>query len=212
MKKHWLFACIFLLALSPLSAQSTDAPDSQDDETVVNEEDEFEYKMNQKGDQFLHFSIGGSTTLNFPDFISPFKGKAQLGFGGLFGGSYNFFLTENLIVGAEINFGFNNSIGAHVFNYIPVIATVTYQFTHKNFEFPFTFGFGMCKENFIGNGYFGITAKARAGVFYRLTNSWSLGLDTEYYIQPEFVHLYDKTKENFVGQFAALSLALRYHF
>lgn len=212
MKKSWLLACIFLLALTPLSAQETEDSESQNEETVVNEEDEFEYKLNQKGDQFLRFSIGGSAALNFPDIGAVFKNKAQLGFGGLFGGSYNYFVTENFILGAEVNFGFNISIGQHVFNYIPVILTATYQFGYKNFEFPVTAGFGMCKENFIGNGYFGIIGKLRAGAFYRLTPSWSLGFDTEYIIQPEFISWYDSTKENYVGQFAAFSIALRYHF
>ena len=210
MKKILVFAALALLLTAPLFSQEADSNEDLPDETIVNEEDEFEYKLNQKGDQFLQFTIGGSLPLNFPDVKSVFKGTQKLGFGGIFGLSYNYFLTDSFILGGELNFGFNNSIANHVFNYIPVMVFASYQFSKKNWEIPVKAGLGLCVENFIGTYFPGLIGKVQAGVFYRIAPSWSLGLEGAYYLMPQFDKVY--TNNVFVGNFAGLSLSLRYHF
>ncbi len=210
MKKILVFAALALLLTAPLFSQEADSNEEMPDETIVNEEDEFEYKLNQKGDMFLQFTMGGSLPLNFPDVKSVFKGTQKLGFGGIFGLSFNYFLSEEFILGGELNFGFNNSIANHVFNYIPIMFFASYQFSKKNWEIPLKAGLGLCVENFIGYHYPGLIGKVQAGVFYRLAPSWSLGLEGAYYFMPQFDKVY--TNNIFVGNFAGLSLSLRYHF
>lgn len=210
MKKTLLFATLALFLLTPLAAQETDNQEDFPEDTIVNEDEEFEYKLNQKGDQYLQFNIGGSFPLNFPNVKSIFKGEQKLGFGGIFGLSYNYFFTDNFILGAELNFGFNNSIANHVFNYIPIMIFASYQYSKKNWEIPFKAGLGLCVENFVGYHYPGLIGKLQGGVFYRLAPSWSLGMEAAYYIMPQFDEAYQN--KIFVGQFAGLSLSLRYHF
>lgn len=210
MKKTLLFAAFAMLLFTPLAAQEAGSDGEMPEDSVVTEDDEFEYKLNQKGDQFLQFNIGGSLPLNFPNVKSVFNGTQKLGFGGIFGLSYNYFITDNFIVGGEVNFGFNNSIANHVFNYIPLMVFASYQISAKNWEIPVKAGFGFCIENFIGYHYPGMIGKLEAGVFYRLAPSWSIGMEGCYYVMPQF----DKSYKNnfFIGQFAGLSLSLRYHF
>jgi hypothetical protein len=207
--KRILAVCLTLLCLAPLVAEDADnSTKTQEQETV-----QYEYKLNQPGDQYIHIALSGTFPLNFPNVASLFTGESQLKIGGIGSLGYHYFLTDSFAVGADASFGFNVTIGSHVFNFIPVLATATYQFSAGKFEFPLTLGIGVASESYIGYKYFpGLAIKPDVGFYYRLTPSWSLGAEIGYLFLPQFAELYDSSAHNIMGQFVTAGIAARYHF
>src|SRR5574344_2240124 len=221
MKRILIALCMTLLCLSPLAAEDTTEADNPQETTPAEGEapaeeqapEQFEYKMNQAGDQFIYISLAGSFPLNFPSFTNLFNGTSQLSIGGIGTLGYHYFLTDSFAVGADASFGFNVNIGSHVFNFIPIVATATYQFVVNKIEIPRTLGVGFATESYIGYKYFpGLVIKPDVSVFYRLTQSWSLGFDFSYLFMPQFAELYDSNAHNIYGQFATAGISARYHF
>ena len=72
---------------------------------------------------------------------------------------------------------------------------------------------GFAWESFGGKNYFpGLVVKPEAGAMFRLTESWSLGLEASYLLMPQFSSWYNDNAENFAGQFLTFSVTARYHF
>lgn len=187
-----------------------------EDEYIEGEDDttEFEYGMTLAGDQFIRISLGVDFPLNFPDFPSLFKkDKSQLKIGGIGFLGYHYFITDKIAFGMDVGFGFNVSIGSHVFNYVPVIFEGTYQITKDRFEFPLMAGIGFAWENFNSQHYFpGLVLKLGGGAHYRVTESWSLGLEASYIFMPQFSAIYDKNATNRMGHYTTFDLVARYIF
>ena len=196
------------------SSQDENSGDDSDDGDEYTEDDiSFDLGMNLPGDQYIKIALGLCLPLNFPDFESTIKGDSQLKLGGIGSLGYHYFLTSKMAIGFDVSFGFNVSIGSHVFNYVPFIAAFTYQPVAGRFEFPLTIGLGFAWESFGGKNYFpGLVVKPEAGAMFRLTESWSLGLEASYLLMPQFSSWYNDNAENFAGQFLTLSVTARYHF
>ena len=210
MKRFLPFICILALAVSPVLAQTEDSP--EDD---YEEETGYVFTLNQSGDQNIRISLAVVLPLNFSDsFWDLFKsGAHQMSIGGTGTLGYHYFITSRLSVGADVGFGSAVTIGSNIFNYVPVVATVTYQPCIGKFEIPLTLGVGFAWETYANKNYFpGLVVKPEAGLHYRLTPSWSLGGDLSYVFMPQFMSLYQEGAENFLGQFLNISLVARYYF
>ncbi len=195
--------------------EEDDYDESEDDDDDEYEEDNitFDIGMNLPGDQYIKLALGLSVPLNFPNPKEVIKGDGQLNIGGIGGLGYHYFLTSKFAIGFDVCFGFNVSIGSHIFNYVPFLFTFSYQPTLGRFEFPLTMGIGFAWESFGGENYFpGLVLKPEAGAIFRLTESWSLGLEASYLLMPEFAEWYNDDAENFAGQFFTFSAVARYHF
>ena len=208
MKRLPLFAALFLTAAA--SAFSYDAVRlSENDENYIQPV----YHSVQKGDQNISISIGLSIPLNFPDIESLFhEDEHQLSIGGMGTLGYHYFVNSCIALGFDVGFGFNVTIGSHIFNYVPMMFSFTYQPSWRNLEFPLSLNAGVAWESYNNHNYFpGLVLKPEAGVHYRINENWSLGLDASWMLLPQFCEWYDKG-ENYIGQFATLSLAARYYF
>ena len=200
--------------------RASDDDDDYDEDDDYDDDDEYDegdiyfgMGMNLPGDQYIKLTLGLCLPLNFPNPVELFRGDAQLSIGGMGTLGYHYLLSSKWIVGFDIGFGFNVSIGSHVFNYVPFVFSVTYQPTVWRLEFPLTLGIGFAWESFSGDNYFpGLVVKPEAGCMFRLTESWSLGLDASYLLMPQFSEWYGSGDENYAGQFFTISLAARYHF
>ena len=205
------FSCIY----AQEAAENTQSNQAED-EYIEGDDDTsgFEFGTTLAGDQYIRISLGVDFPMNFPDFSSLFqKDKSQLKIGGIGFLGYHYFITNNIALGVDVGFGFNVSIGSHVFNYVPVIFEGTYQFTKEKFEFPITAGIGFAWENFNSQHYFpGLVLKLGGGAHYRVTESWSLGLEASYMFMPQFCALYDKNAENRMGHYTTIDLVARYIF
>ena len=113
-------------------------------------------------------------------------------------------------VGGDAGFGFNITIGSNVFNYIPIIATATWQFQYKQWEFPLTAGIGFAWELYNGYLYWpGLILEAQAGAQYRIDSNWAAGGELTYMFMPQFNQDPAKTK---AGHFIDVTLLARYYF
>ena len=126
-------------------------------------QEDFVYKMNQKGDQFINISL----RLNVP--LKPAPTQLYVGGAGTIG--YTRFINSVFALGGDISFAYSTTVGKNVFTYVPILFKVMYQPTVHQFEFPLTLGLGFAFENYNTDTYFGFVAKPEVGAFYRFSTS-----------------------------------------
>ena len=165
--------------------------------------------MNEPGDQFINIGLMVTFPLNFGgDF--PLYREGQLSTGGAGTIGYHRFLTSWFAVGLDVSFGYNPTIGENMFTYVPFVFCFTVQPTIKKFEFPITMGIGAAVESYLNRTYFpGLTLKPEAGIFYRVTPSWSFGIKGNFMYLPQW---YEDSENNDHGNFSYVVIAARYHF
>lgn len=202
-------ACFFLAA--PIFAQETPTDNDIDQESPAPKQNTKikSFKMNEPGDQFIKIGLMMTMPLNFGGKFPLYRnGKLSTGGAGALG--YHRFITSWFALGADVSFGYNPTIGENIFTYIPLIINATIQPTYGRFEFPISIGAGVAVENYLSNSYFpGLVIKPEAGVFYRVTPSWSFGLQGEFMYMPQW---YNDSSDNDHGKFASIALGARYHF
>lgn len=200
MKKFIAICCtVFLFSTAVFSQEQ----DEDDDRFAV------EYRMNESGDQFINIGLMVTFPLNFGgDF--PLYREGQLSTGGAGTIGYHRFLTSWFAVGLDVSFGYNPTIGENMFTYVPFVFCFTVQPTIKKFEFPITMGIGAAVESYLNRTYFpGLTLKPEAGIFYRVTPSWSFGIKGNFMYLPQW---YEDSENNDHGNFSSVVIAARYHF
>ena len=200
MKKFIAICCtVFLFSTAVFSQEQ----DEDDDRFAV------EYRMNEPGDQFINIGLMVTFPLNFGgDF--PLYREGQLSTGGAGTIGYHRFLTSWFAVGLDVSFGYNPTIGENMFTYVPFVFCFTVQPTIKKFEFPITMGIGAAGGSYLNRTYFpGLTLKPEAGIFYRVTPSWSFGIKGNFMYLPQW---YEDSENNDHGNFSSVVIAARYHF
>ena len=201
MKRFFALFCALIITTTAVFAQA-DEEDSDDKFSVA-------YQLNEPGDQYINIGLMVTFPLNFGgDFPRFKKGKLQTGGAGTLG--YHRFLTSWLDLGFDIAFGYCPTIGENIFTYIPFLLSVTVQPSLKRFEFPITMAAGFASESYLNRTYFpGFVLKPQAGVFYRVSPSWSFGLKGDFMYMPQW---YNDSSKNDYGIFASCMIAARYHF
>ena len=178
------------------TSQDTSQDESQDSYI---EDEEFIYKMNQKGDQFIKVGL----MVNIP--LHPAATQLKVGGAGTLG--YMRFLNSNLALGGDASFSYMTTVGKNVFTCIPLMAKVMYQFTAHKFEFPVTLGIGGAFQNYIGESYFGLIIKPEVGAFFRYSPDWSFGVNVGWNMMPQW------TKDSsYFGVIMDIGATVRYHF
>lgn len=195
--KKWFWLVLFLsVALCVQAEDDTQEPDDSDSYYFA--------RMNQAGDQYILIGIN----IEFP--IKP--DNLRTGGSGTLG--YHRFLSSVIAVGFDVCFGYAPTIGNNVYTYIPFIFSLTYQPTLRRFEFPITMGVGFAVENYMDNSYFpGLVLKPELGAFFRITPSWSLGVEGNYIWMPQWYKDVNKRQYNYSkGAVSGVGIAMRYHF
>lgn len=200
MKKLISILVLFAIATTAIFAQS-------EDNTIPSEdpiEENFVYKMNGKGDQYIKIGIMPNFPLNFGDKLYV-GGAAYLG--------YYRYLNSWLALGGELMAGYNPTIQSNIFTFVPITFGVSFLPTVWKFEFPVTLSLGAAFETSANKKYFpGLVTKAEAGVFYRLSESWSFGLGSDFLYMPQWATSKDKKKNYDYGLFLTAFITARYHF
>ena len=197
MKRLFSIILLLLVSISFLTAQNTDNEETPDDYY-----EGISYKANGAGDQYIKIALMGMFPLNFGDKLST-GGAAEIG--------YHRFVSEYFALGFDVQFGYNPTIGSNMFTYVPMTFTGTFQPYIGNFEFPLTFGIGAALESYLNRNYFpGLILKGQAGFFYRVAESWSFGVESEYMYMPQWYA--DHKEWNDYGLFLSAGLIARYHF
>ena len=191
---------ISILSIILLFTTAVFAQDEYDDEDVY--DDGYTYEQNGSGDQFLKIDLAANFPLNFDD-------KLYIGIGASVG--YYYFLTRNIGVGFDAIIGWNNSIGQKPLITVPVTVGVMFQPYIGKFEFPIMLNVGFSTTSCQNLTYFpGFSAKATAGAYYRINETWSLGISSTLYWMPQW--FFDDSSKNDNGLFTMLGVSLRYHF
>lgn len=204
MVKKFLFVIMALFLCVYVSAQeSPDTGDGGDEGKDEVQESPGVYHMNARGDQFIRIALMPNFPLNFGDKLYV-GGAAQLG--------YFYFLTGWLALGGELMIGYNPTLGSNSLAFLPLTFGIIFQPSVWRFEFPITLSAGIAFETCANKKYFpAFASKSELDVFYRINDSWSVGLGCETMYLPEW---YTDTKNagSDYGLFITALIAARYHF
>ena len=136
--------------------------------------------------------------------------KGQLKTGGMASIGYFRFLSETFAVGGELSATYSISIGQKVLVMLPFTFGVMFQPYIGKFEFPMFAQVGIANQTWQNMEIFPtLTTKLSAGAYYRLTDSVSLGLSTDFFWIPQW---FKDSSKNFNGLFQTAEIGLRYHF
>ena len=183
---------------STIPEEEITVPEDSDGDSYI-EDEEFIYKMNQKGDQFIKIGL----MVDIP--LHPATRQLKVGGSGTLG--YMRFLNSNFALGGDASFAYMTTLGKNIFTCIPLMVKAMYQFSFHKFEFPITLGIGGAFENYIDETYFGLIIKPEVGTFYRHSPDWSFGVNVSWNLMPQW------TKESsYFGVIMDAGITARYHF
>lgn len=212
---------IAVLLCAPLNAQEEDEEEEPDQEAPVypnwSDYTPFGYS---RGDQMLAIS----PMFAFPTVFVGSSGVIDpnlsvIGIGLSLG--YTYFFTPGFFVGGEIGAIAITSKAQNWLYIAPFGVKAGYQFTlHRthlpevlrNFEFPVSLMIGAAVQSYLNHeeNYLGLFIKPGAGAFFRFHQSWSAGINAEWWWVPQWPKD-DKTK-NVDAHFFELTATIRYHF
>jgi hypothetical protein len=198
----------FLTPAGSISAQEAAEGGGAVEETPDDDYEGVTPSMYSSGEQNFSFSLG----LIVPLFYSDPDGKAvqsNVNLGGMGYLAYNYFLTKGLFLGGELGGMFAGTLGENMLYIVPFGLRVGYQFTAWRLEFPISLMIGGATQKYLETDYFGFFLKPSASVFFRLNPDWSFGVNTAWWIVPEWTK---ESRKNMIGHFLEITLSARYHF
>ena len=166
-------------------------------------DDGYIYEQNGAGDQYFKADLFANFPLSFGD---------RLFVGGGFTIGYYRFLNSLIAVGGEVSPTYNVSIGVKSLIMVPITLGAVIVPTIDKFEFPIGVSLGVTSSTFDNTtSYFpSFTARGYVGAFYRINESWSVGLSGTFLWTPQLFA--DAPEKNYHGIFATAGLSKRYHF
>lgn len=176
--------------------------ETEDSENQLPEDDVYVYDSNGAGDRFLKINLGALFPLNF---------QHQLKIGGVASIGYYKFISKTLALGGELSISYNQSIGEKILVMFPLTFGIMFQPSVNKFEFPLFAEIGVANQTWQNMEIFPTLAtKLSAGAYYRITDSISVGISTDFFWIPQWF-IKDPSK-NFNGLFESAVIGLRYHF
>ncbi len=163
------------------------------------------------------FSIRAGVT--FPTFFSFFnEGRTvwfedtHLNLGGDASLAYQGFITENLVLGGQIEYAFNYSIGNKIMTTVPLTAKLTYiPVQTGSFDLAFSLNLGGAFIRYDKGKYFAPYASATIAPYYYFSDNWGLGIESGLMVTAEIYTANNEKHDQ--SAFAALmpvSLVLSY--
>ncbi len=181
----------------PLSAQAT----------------ELTYDHHVAGDRSLTIQLGPM----FPLAFQTWGGKTaptNLTIGGTLGVDLDFYLNDNLRLGAGL--GGMASTGPNNFTLflVPITLRATWEFKIYPFSFPVGLGAGFSFTNYQTSTSFDPILIPTAGAYWNVTPSWSFGLDASPWIlfQSYLPGGSIPASDSRIAYFADVTLGAIYHF
>ena len=201
MQRAWsLFLILFLLSFG----QSLYAQEEEEDPPESDWIDIVTAPYAQ-GDRCFLVSLGIIIPLYFSGIEDNQHGLSVGGFGSL---SFNYFLTSNIFLGAEISGMFSGTRAGNMLYIIPFGARIGYQFYYRRFEVPVSLMIGGASQRYLEKSYFGPILKPGVSAFWRYNPDWSFGMNAVAWVVPQW----PKNGNNSIGNFLELTLSARYHF
>lgn len=193
----------FFLLVSMISIFSTSLFCQTKNDATEDNQEQIIYKMNDAGDQYIKIGVMPNFPLNF--------GK-QLYVGGAAYLGYYRYINSWLALGGELMAGYNPTLGSNILTFVPITFGASFLPSVWKFEFPITLSTGFAFETCSNKKYFpGFVLKAEAGVFYRISEGWSVGVGADFLTLPQ-VATYKGKKTTDNGLFLTAFATARYHF
>jgi hypothetical protein len=163
----------------------------------------------EKGDQTIGLGIG----LQLPLFIfdSDFQTtSANMNAGASFSVSYQYFVTKGLALGGSLSAAFNSTIANRSFFVAPLTFRTAYWWTTGPVELGLALEVGGDIKVLDSHTVFGPFAKAGAMAGWRISNAWSVGIQSFYWLIPE-IHTGDQSSLTRYGNMLEVSATATYH-
>jgi len=205
MPRTWALILILLLFIPGLYAQGTGTEEQPDSPGEIDWAD-YNPSLYAKGDKTFIISVGTVFPTVFKGIDNNNHGIRAVGGTGAL--AYNYFINSHVFLGGELSGLFIGTRGGNMFYMIPMGMRAGYQFIFRRFEFPLTFVLGGVPQLYLQENYFGLFLKFGASAFWRFNPDWSFGLNTAWWIAPQW----QKNNPNVTGNFIELTLSARYHF
>jgi len=208
MPRLWALLLTFLLFLPALHAQEVPNPDETPPEEQPDGSNWADYQpsLYTKGDKIFIITLGTAFPTVFGGISNNDHGIKTVGGTGSL--AFAYFLNAHFFLGGELSAMFIGTQGGNMLYVVPMGVKAGYQFIYRRFEFPLTIMLGVAPQKKQEEGYFGLFLKAGASVFWRFNPEWSFGLNTSWWVVPQW----PKGGHNVTGNFAELTLSARYHF
>jgi len=201
-----LFILFFAFSGLNLAAQEDIGPEENPDEAPPDSEwEEIVTAPFSAGDRNFTITLGVVIPVLFSGIDNNQHGLSIGGTGSL---AFNYFVTQNIFVGAELSGMFASTRGGNMLYIIPIGVRLGYQFWYGRFEFPVSLMIGAAPQRYLEKGYFGPILKPGASVFWRFNPEWSFGFNSLWWLIPEW----PKNGNDSIGNFVELTLSARYHF
>ena len=204
MRKAWPLLLIIFMLFSGLNLH---AQEETDEEPPSDESDwgKFISEPYSRGDKTFSIILG----VLFPAFFTGVEDNQHgIKLGGVGSLVFNYFVSPRIFLGAELSGSFSATRGGNMLYLVPFGLRAGYQFWFKRFEIPISVLLGAAPQKYLEKGYFGPVIKPGAAFFWRYNPDWSFGLNTNWWILPQW----PKNKYNAIGNFLELTLAVRYNF
>ena len=186
-----------------LAAQEDTDPDDPD--TYPDSEwEEITTSPFSKGDRNFVVSLG----VIIPTLFTGLEDSHGLSVGGTGSLAFNYFITQNIFLGAELAGSFSATRAGNMLYIVPFGIRAGYQFWYQRFEFPLSLMLGIAPQKYLDKGYFGFIVKPGVSAFWRFNPDWSFGLNGNWWFLPQW----PKNGNNVIGNFLELTLSARYHF
>ncbi len=200
-----IVSLLLVLVASPLSSQITD------EEIVVPQYD--------LGDQFFTISLGPMFPLFFQNPNDGFfNANAEMNLraaGGTGSLAWHGFLNNEWSLGGRVTGSFMNSVNERTLYVVPITFEANYLISAFPFEFPLSVGTGISFTGLSGNTYVGPVVSLGGGAYWRYTEDWAFGMNTNWFWVPQFYTNSDRTpppSDSRFGNFLELSFGARYSF
>ena len=205
------FLMLFLIHLAILPVPGLFAQEEQDPmEPPIDIEWFDEAAIYARGDRTFTISLGMIFPTYFGGAIE--NNQHNLSLGGTGSLAFNYFLTSNIFIGAELGGMFAATRGQNMLYIIPFGVRVGYQFLFRRFEFPISLMIGGAPQMRLEDRYFGLIVKPGAAAFWRFNADWSFGLNAVWWFVPQWPRAQHGVRHNVYGNFLAVTLGARYHF
>jgi len=199
MKRTFAAISVLVLLALPLFAQTS------------SEGNDYFGGLHKKGSQIISLSTGAG----IPLFIVPADSLATvdrpLGIGASFNLGYQYFIANSLTIGGSLTGAFNGTVGGRTLFMAPIAFKLGYWWGTAPMEYTVGLDLGMNILRLSGDGMITPFAKLGAGMFVKLTQSWSLGGQAYWWLIPE-IHTGAYSDLTRYGNFLEISIGALYHF
>jgi hypothetical protein len=204
MRKAAAFIFILLFSFTLLFAQESPPEDPNGGDWDYYNPDSYTH-----GDQTFIISILTVFPVVFFNEGNVMKNNFNPPVGGAGCLSYNYYFTNNIFLGGEINGIFLPTLGNNMYYGIFLGARTGYQFYIWRLEFPLNLSLGMVWHQYLNFKNYSFYLKGGGAAYFRYNAEWSFGIHTNWYWLPQFT---DVRSKDVYGNMIELLLSVRYHF